>query len=63
MSDSMQDYAKFCSVGQILECQFDNDRPDQSFLKIVEELTRIYKDLKNTAIEQAKKESEKETLL
>jgi hypothetical protein len=53
----MQDYAKFCSVGQILGCPFDNDQPDQSFLKIIEELTRIYRDLKNTAIEQAQKES------
>lgn len=58
MTDSIQDYAKFCSVGQILECPFDNDQPDQSFLQMVEELTRIYTDLKSTAINQALKESE-----
>lgn len=59
----MQDYAKFCSVGTILGCPFDNDQPDQSFLRMVEELTRIYKDLKSTAIEQASKEAKEGEIL
>ncbi len=53
MNDITESYAKFCSMGQILGVPYDNDRPDESFLKIIEAVTSLYKELREAAIKQA----------
>lgn len=46
-------YAKFCSMGEILGVPYDNNRPDESFLLIVEAITKLYTELREEAVNQA----------
>lgn len=63
MSDITESYAKFCSMGNILGVPYDNERPDESFLKIIEEITRLYKELREAAIKQAEIEAKESEIL